>query len=196
MATSAFLPFKKKLIIKYLSEDQDYKTYCDLGKNNRILKPPCPFCKSSTCLIGHGWYQRKGLGGTECGFLSFWIRRFFCKTVRRTVSIHPRFSHTRKRYSLQHVLLCFIYLLETPIKASKVAAMTQVPRQTLGRWWHSFSNMHSEAKRICYNLRGPPADCLGKQMLCHFSTTGTELLYDNAATAMICLFEGFNRPLY
>ncbi len=187
---------QKQTIIKYLSEDLDYKQYCDLGKNNRISKPFCPYCKRTGCLIGHGWYARKGLSGAEDGFLPFWIRRFYCKTTRKTVSMHPRFSHTRKRYVLQHVIAYLSAILDKAIEMLQETSRVQVPRQTLKRWLHSFSNMHSEAKRICYHLTGPPQDCLGKQMLCHFRKTGTGTLCDNAATAMVCLFEEFYRPLY
>jgi len=198
LAAYSYLPFyKNKLIIKYLSEALDYKQYCDLGKNNYVPKPSsCPHCKSSSCLIGHGWYSRKGLSGASCGYHSFWIRRFYCKVTRKTVTMHPCFSHKRKRYILQHVIQCLTLILENIIAISKVALSLQVPRQTLKRWAHSFSNMHCEAKRICYRLTGPPQDCLGQQMLSHFRKIEKGTLCDNVARGMICLFEEFYRPLY
>lgn len=35
---------------------------------------------------------------------SFFIRRFLCKDCGRTLSVHPRFSHRYKRYSLKTVV--------------------------------------------------------------------------------------------
>ena len=153
MAAYSFLPFITKLIIKYLSEDLDYKQYCDLGKNNLIVKPiSCPHCKSSNCLIGHGWYARKGLSGASCGYHPFWIRRFYCKNTRKTIAMHPGFSHTRKRYILQHVISAIADILEKFIAISQIVLNLQVPRQTLKRWAHSFSTMNCEAKKICFHV--------------------------------------------
>jgi len=193
----SYLPFKQKAIIKYLSAALDYNQYCDLGKNNLIAKPSsCPHCKSSSCLIGHGWYARKGLSGASCGYRPFWIRRFYCKVTRKTVTMHPCFSHTRKRYILQHVIQCFIHILENIITVSQTALNLQVPRQTLKRWLHSFATMHGEAKRICYRLTGPPQDCLGQQILSYFCAVETGTLLENVVRGMVCLSEEFFSPLY
>lgn len=188
---------QKQLIIKYLSEALDYKHYCDLGKNNEISKPAvCPCCKGSDCLIGHGWYGRKGLSGAECGYVPFWIRRFFCKNTGRTISIHPRFSHTRKRYTLQHVINCLTQIIENLMNISLVVSTFKVPRQTLKRWSYNFSNAHSETKRICYRLNGPPGTSLGQQIFDYFRKMETGTLIENLRNCMVLLFEEFYTPLY
>lgn len=198
MAACSFLPFKtKKLIIKYLSEPTDYKRYSDLGKNNLISKPAvCPHCKGSDCLIGHGWYSRKGLSGAVCDYVPFWIRRFYCKNTGKTVSMHPGFSHTRKRYIFKDVINCLKYIIDNLMKISQVVSTFKIPRQTLKRWSYDFSNAHSETKRICYRLNGPPECSLGQQILDHFRKMETGTLYENAISCMVYLSEEFYAPLY
>jgi len=110
--------------------------------------------------------------------------------------MHPRFSHTRKRYILQHVIQCFRHILENIITISQIALNLQVPRQTLKRWQHSFSHKHCEAKRICFRLTGPPQDCLGQQILSYFGTVKTGTHLENVVRGMVCLFEEFFSPLY
>jgi hypothetical protein len=56
-------PFSRKnqLIIKYLPTEIDYNRYSALGKVNWIPRPEvCPHCGQKGCLIGHGWYKKKG----------------------------------------------------------------------------------------------------------------------------------------
>ena len=57
-------PEKTQLIIKYLPTRIDYNRYAALGKANVIPKPEvCPHCGRKGCLIGHGWYKKKGFQG-------------------------------------------------------------------------------------------------------------------------------------
>jgi transposase-like protein len=189
--------FTKKLIIKYLTETKDYKHYCDLGNKNIIAKPlVCPLCKGTDCLIGHGWYLRKGLSGATCNFLPFWIKRFYCKVTRKTISMHPRFSHTRKRYVLPFVIDCFVRMLENAVRQAHVAQELHIPRQTLKRWVNSFCCNDTETKWICFRLTGPPQSCLGMQLLSHFRKIEQATLYDNVASGMVCLLEHFYISLY
>lgn len=188
---------EKKLIVKYLSEPTDYKQYCDLGKNNVIFKPPvCPHCKSSDCLIGHSWYARKGLSGADCDYVPFWIRRFYCKNTGKTISMHPCFSHTRKRYTFQHVIDCLTRMIENLVKVSQIVSSSEVPRQTLNRWFYGFSSTNCETKRICYRLNGPPESSLGMQIFDYFRKMETGTLIENLRNGMVLLFEEFYTPLY
>ena len=59
------------------------KEYVSRRAWNTVSAPPCPWCKPGTCeLAPHGFYPRVKPQGA-------WIRRFICRTVKRTVSLLP-----------------------------------------------------------------------------------------------------------
>jgi transposase-like protein len=184
-------------LIKYLSEPVDYKQYCELGKQNKIAKPDvCPFCGDRECLIGHGWFPRKALGGYLYDFREFWIKRFLCKKRLKTVSVHPTFSHTRKWYCLPFVIDCLVRLFEQAASICATAKEMNVPRQTLSRWKNSFATNHSEAKMICFIDTGQNKHPSPQQMLQYFRKHSNAHLHKGAASGMVRLHELYNTPLY
>ena len=69
MSAMLHSPGKKQLIIKYLTTEIDYNRYASLGKTNVIPRPEvCPHCGLKDCLIGHGWYKKKGFQATRTAF--------------------------------------------------------------------------------------------------------------------------------
>ncbi|HET90490.1 MAG TPA: hypothetical protein ENN99_07110 [Chloroflexi bacterium] len=57
-----------------------------------------PHCQASDTFIGHGAYWRKALDRWEDCRIQ--IKRWLCKTCRRTVSILPSFLLRRRQYLL------------------------------------------------------------------------------------------------
>ena len=161
------------------------------------MKKPeyCPHCNRQDCLVSHGCYERKGLSGGSSNFKPFFIQRFLCTIVRRTVSVHPQFSQTMKRYQLSFVFECLSELLEKKRVMNSVAREKKIYRQTLKRWSHSFANAHTEAKRICFYMKDQlPTSSLVSNMFMYFRSLTVEPLAE--AGAMIKLYNQFSTPLY
>jgi hypothetical protein len=157
----------------------------------------CPHCGGLDCLIGHWWFEKKGLSGGKNGYLPFFIKRFRCKKTGKTVSVHPIFSHSHKRYLLSFVIDCLKQLIGQGHSIYTVAREKQVPRRTLKRWKQSFTKSHTETKRIAFFPSGlPPDSSLGTAMLSYFRSIACGDVYKGAALGMVCLHNGFSCPLY
>lgn len=184
-------------MIKYLTEPIDYKQYCEKGRDNVIPKPEvCPFCGRADCLIGHGWFKRKGLSGHVPVSYVIFIKRFLCKRLGKTVSIHPIFSHARKWYYLSFVIDCLVKIFEKAHDLCTTAKEMGVPRQTLSRWKNTFTTKHNAAKQICFTDTGQNGTSLPHKMLSYFRKHESGSLSWGAAAAMVYLQELFNASLY
>lgn len=184
-------------MIKYLTETIDYKQYCEKGREYVIPKPEvCPFCDKKDCLIGHGWYKRKGLSGVEPVSHEIFIKRILCKVTGKTISIHPIFSHVRKWYHLSFVIDCLVKLFEKAHSLSTTAKEMRVPRQTLNRWKNSFATKQNEAKQICFTDTGQNSTSLPHKMFSYFRKHDSGSLSSGAAAAMVHLQELYNASLY
>ena len=187
------LPPLKILIVKYLSEAVDYKQYCDRGKGNVIYKPQeCPFCKRKNCLKGHGWYSRKGLSGHPAGYLSFPIKRFRCSVTGKTISIHPTFSQTRKRYTLQTALDATDLLSDQDTSITATAKRLCINRSNVSRWRRGFLLASEAAKWACFYHGDLPRPLTLKELL--FSAF--DCCIAKAAQGMACLKDLFRSDLY
>jgi transposase-like protein len=163
-----------------------------------IPKPEhCPCCNGKNSLIGHSWYKRKGLSGHPAGYLAFWIKRFLCKICLKTISIHPTFSSTYKRFYFPFVIDCMVQLFEKLKSMYAVAKENNIAYQTLWRWKKSFSDTHKEVKRICFvNTTGPPLHLLSEICFNFFRTQQNGTIHDGAVVGMISLSEQFKASLY
>lgn len=166
----------------------DYKQYCDTCRKNIISRPErCPFCNRKDCLIGHGYYKRKGVcDGTGSNYSEFYIKRYRCKRFNRTVSIHPVFSHVYKRYSLQFVIECLTMLIKEIRSVYSVSKKTGIARQTLKRWMKTFGNRCLEAKRIF----------VFKNLGHHKTQDVLPMLLHEPQDAMVSLYDSYNALLY
>ncbi len=78
------------------------QAYIDQNKHKESAYPSgCPWCGQSGGLIGHGYYLRKAKG--EQGVYLIWIKRWFCKFCRRTMSVIPNFLLPYRHYLAQVV---------------------------------------------------------------------------------------------
>lgn len=154
-----------------------------------MIKRPdrCPFCNRKGCLIGHGYYKRKGIGDESgSSYSPFYIKRYRCKRFNRTLSIHPVFSHVYKRYTLNVVIACLTMLIKEIQSVCCVSKETGIARQTLKRWMNSFENTCLEAKRIV----------VFKMHRQHQPHNVLLMLLHEPQETMISLHESFNAVLY
>jgi hypothetical protein len=124
------------------------------------------------------------------------VKRFLCKKTGKTVSLHPLFSHAKKRYYLPFVIDCICLLFEKLLTLSSTSKKCEVPRQTLADWKRNFSDCHTEAKRICFSLHtGPPEHLVQKLFSCFRNNENADI-YKGAATGMVRLHSDFKAALY
>lgn len=154
-----------------------------------MIKRPdrCPFCNRKGCLIGHGYYKRKGIVDESGSCYSpFYIKRYRCKRFNRTLSIHPVFSHVYKRYSLKVVITCLSMIIKEIQSVCCVSKKTGISRQTLKRWTNSFENTCLEAKRIfVFKWHGQ-----------HQTHNVLPMLLYAPHEAMMSLYDSYNAVLY
>lgn len=112
--------------------------------------------------------------------------------------MHPQFSHAGKRYILAFVIECLSKLIERGKSLYAVAKCFEVPRQTLRRWCFGLLKRNEIAKWASFFHGGLPEGCTGfaPALLQHFRTIGNGTLERGTSLAMVCLHEGFSRPLY
>ena len=78
------------------------QAYIDQGKHKDSACPPgCPWCGGKGGLIGHGYYQRKAKGEDQAYFV--WIKRWFCKSCHRTLSVIPNFLLPYRHYLVKMI---------------------------------------------------------------------------------------------
>ena len=148
-------------------------------------------------LIGHGWYSRKAPNGFAFYRMPFHIYRFLCKSCRQTISLHPDFNHTNKRYSLNLVVFLLSLRFEQRRSRYAVCDLHDIDPRTLKRWERGFiENQH--IKHICLFAKShsPPSDRFAHHMLGHFKKNGTGDAVLGAAMAMTRLEHDFRCPLY
>jgi len=152
----------------------------------------CPHCGQKNCLKGHGWYRRKGLSGHPAGYLPFFIRRFLCSVTGRTVSVHPLFSHTRKRYTLQFALDSAGLLSDKAESIRSASTRLKTCRSNVSRWRRGIFSTAKEAKWVCFFHGDLPRPATLKDLL--FSWF--ECCLAKAALGMSHLKEQFKSDLY
>lgn len=164
----------------------------------RILPPGrCPLCGRKGCLIGHGWYCRKGLWDGCARPESFWIKRFLCKVTGRTVSVHPRFVHARKRFRLSTVVSCVAGVISRGESIRDTARACGVSRRSVRRWVRGLGTDEA-AKRLCFFPSGfpPPHLSLPAALVALFAEIDPRGLAAGAAEAMPRLQHAYECPLY
>jgi hypothetical protein len=119
------------------------ETYPDRGES--FHRPQdCPHCKAVDTFIGHGYYWRQPIDRQQS--YSIRIKRWLCKSCRRTISILPSFL-----LRFRHYLLAVIQEVVTA-RFEKQASWGQIEQQctneqgerlpserTIRRWCRSFA---------------------------------------------------------
>lgn len=180
-------------IKRYFSYPSGYKDYCKKGKDFRPPLPGgCPFCRGDTsCLNGHGWYERKPLLDT-CE--PFYIYRYLCKKSGKTVSMHPDFLHAYKRYLLETVIFCIAECILTEKTTQRISVEQRVSLRSLQRWKRGF-NSGLPLKRLCL----PPPDPLvspQNYLPCFFKPNDIDNSIDTMVQLMITMEHSHQSSLY
>lgn len=112
--------------------------------------------------------------------------------------MHPRFSHTAKRYSLAFVMGCLKYIVELGSSISATARHFDMYRSTIRHWFRGFSRQNEIAKWACFFHGDLPRDTSGftLSLLNQFRAMGSGDLEAGTSLAMVCLHEGFSCRLY
>ena len=109
--------------------------------------------------------------------------------------MHPCFSHTRKRYTFQHVIDCLTRMIENLVKVSQIISSSEVPGRHLIAGFMAFQALTAKRKEYV-KLNGPPESSLGMQIFDYFRKMETGTLIENLRNGMVLLFEEFYTPLY
>ena len=123
---------------------QQYLT--QLADPDRFRPSHCPMCQTNRPLTAHGFYSRTIVDSDFDGTIR--VRRYFCHSCRRTVSLLPEFALPYLRFSITVFALFLVSRLihtKTLIAALPVSAPYQ-----RGQFWLRRFCSHAEA--LCVAL--------------------------------------------
>jgi len=126
---------------------------------DRYRPDHCPQCQTPHSLIAHGFYSRTLV---DAGFDdSIRVRRYLCRSCRRTVSLLPEFALPYLRFSISVIALFLVARLlqgATLAAAAVAAAQSAMPYQR-GQFW--IRRFQRQATTLCAALAAlaapPPA---------------------------------------
>jgi hypothetical protein len=130
----------------------------EIADPDRYRPNQCPQCQAQQSLTAHGFYSRTLV---EAGFDgSIWVRRYLCRSCRRTVSLLPEFALPYLRFGITVISLFLVARLlggATLAAAAAKVAQDTMPYQR-GQFWVRRFRRHAE--RLCAALAAlavPPA---------------------------------------
>jgi len=131
----------------------------EIADPDRYRPDPCPQCQSQHSLIVHGFYRRTLV---DTGFDdAIRVRRYLCRSSKRTVSLLPEFALPYLRFSIPVIALFLVARLlqcATLAAAAVAAAQSAVPYQR-GQFW--IRRFQRQAAALCAALAAltppPPA---------------------------------------
>jgi hypothetical protein len=125
---------------------------------DRYRPDQCPQCQAQQPLTGHGFYRRTLV---DVGFDEYIrVRRYLCRSCKRTVSLLPHFALPYLRFSISVISLFLIARLlggRTLQAAAAAAALAAMPYQR-GQFW--IRRFRRQAMALCAALAAltvPPA---------------------------------------
>lgn len=107
----------------------------EISDPNRCRPDHCPQCEANHPLTGHGFYHRTLVGAAFDGVIR--VRRYLCRSCRRTVSLLPEFAFPWLRFSVSVIALFLVARLLnglTLVAAARAAAQAGMPYQR-GQFW-------------------------------------------------------------
>lgn len=107
----------------------------EISEADRYRPDHCPQCEAKHPLTGHGFYCRTLVDATFDGVIR--VRRYLCRSCKRTVSLLPEFALPWLRFSISMVALFLVARLLTGltlVAAARAAAQTGMPYQR-GQFW-------------------------------------------------------------
>ena len=107
----------------------------EIDDPDRYRPDHCPQCEAKHPLTGHGFYRRTLADVAFDGIIR--VRRYLCRSCKRTVSLLPEVALPWLRFSISVVALFLVARLLTGltlIAAARAAAQTGMPYQR-GQFW-------------------------------------------------------------
>ena len=107
----------------------------EIADPDRYRPDHCPQCEAKRPLTGHGFYRRTLVDATFDGVIR--VRRYLCRSCKRTVSLLPEFVLPWLRFSISVIALFLAARLLnrlTLAAAALAAAQTAMPYQR-GQFW-------------------------------------------------------------
>jgi hypothetical protein len=107
----------------------------EIADVDRYRPDHCPQCEARHPLSGHGFYRRTLVDVAFDGIIR--VRRYLCRSCKRTVSLLPEFALPWLRFSVSVIALFLVARLLTGltlIAAAGAAAQTGMPYQR-GQFW-------------------------------------------------------------
>jgi transposase-like protein len=125
---------------------QEYEE--EIADPSRYRPDRCPQCQAAHTLIAHGFYRRTLVDRTFDG--SIRVRRYLCRSCKRTVSLLPQFALPYLRFEITVIALFLIArLLRGHTLSAAAAALSDMPYQR-GQFW--IRRFQSQAGSICAAL--------------------------------------------
>lgn len=122
----------------------------EIATPDRYRPDHCPQCQTPHSLIAHGFYSRTLV---DIGFDgSIRVRRYLCRSCKRTVSLLPEFALPYLRFSISVISLFLVARLlqgATLTKATVAAAQAAMPYQR-GQFW--IRRFQRQAATLCAAL--------------------------------------------
>jgi len=107
----------------------------EISDPDRYRPDHCPQCEAKHRLTGHGFYRRTLVDAAFDGIIR--VRRYLCRSCKRTVSLLPEFALPWLRFSISVIALFLAARLLnglTLVAAARAAARTVMPYQR-GQFW-------------------------------------------------------------
>jgi Domain of unknown function (DUF6431) len=107
----------------------------EIADPDRYRPDHCPQCEAKHPLTGHGFYRRTLVDVAFDGVIR--VRRYLCRSCKRTVSLLPEFALPWLRFSISVIALFLAARLLnglTLVAAAQAAAQTVMPYQR-GQFW-------------------------------------------------------------
>lgn len=124
---------------------------------DRYRPDHCPQCQTPHSLIAHGFYSRTLV---DAGFDdSIRVRRYLCRSCKRTVSLLPEFALPYLRFSISVIALFLVARLlqsATLAAAAVAAAQSAMPHQRGQFWIRRFQRQATALCAALATLAAPP----------------------------------------
>ena len=130
----------------------------EIADPDRHRPTHCPQCQAPHSLTAHGFYTRTLV---DVGFDgSIRVRRYLCRSCKRTVSLLPEFAAPYLRFGLSVISLFLVarLLQGATLAAAAVAAVQAAMPYQRGQFW--IRRFHRQAAALCVALAAlttPPA---------------------------------------
>lgn len=122
----------------------------ELADPSRYRPDHCPQCQAAHALTAHGFYRRTLVDWAFDD--SIRVRRYLCRSCKRTVSLLPQFALPYLRFGITVIALFLIARLlsgHTLSAAAAAATLSPMPYQR-GQFW--VRRFRGEAERLCAAL--------------------------------------------